>query len=273
VKIPFRHRIKRPKVSTPDDRMTLTDHLAELRMRIIRIVLAVGVGAVLCLTFYDHVLAFLEHPYRSYCRPLLLKDPNACDLKFFGPLEGFTTRFSISAYAGVLLAIPVILWQIWKFVVPALHENEKQYAIPFIVSAVFLFLLGALIAYISLEPAFHFLISWSGKGTQATFRVSDYISFVGLMTGAFGVGLEFPLLLVFLQLVGVVNHRTLLRGWRYAIVGCVVVAAIITPSGDPFSLFALAVPMTVLYFVAALVGRRVQLKRERKEAIGDASTA
>lgn len=266
MKLPFKGRPARPKLKTPDDRMTLTDHLAELRMRIIRVVLSVGVGFVVVLTFYDPVLKFLKHPYTSYCAPLIRKDPTACELVFLSPLSGFTTRISIASYAGIFFAIPVILWQLWKFVVPGLHENEKKYAIPFILSAVGLFLLGAFIAYISLEPALSFLISWAGTGTKATFTVDQYISFVGLMTAAFGVGLEFPLLLVFLMLVGILKYQTLLKNWRYAIVGIVVIAAVITPSGDPFSLFALATPMLILYFVAAMVGMRIQKKRARDAA-------
>ncbi len=264
MKLPFRGRIARPKLKTPEDRMTLTDHLAELRMRIIRIVLSVGLGFILVLTFYEPVLGFLKHPYTAYCKSHAATcQPN---LVFLSPLSGFTTRISIASYAGIFLAIPVILWQLWKFIVPGLHPNEKKYAIPFILSAVFLFLLGAFIAYISLEPALSFLISWAGKGTTATFTVNDYVGFVGLMTAAFGIGLEFPLLLVFLMLVGVISYRTLLKNWRYAIVGIVVIAAVITPSGDPFSLFALATPMLILYFVAALVGMRIQKQRERRDA-------
>ncbi len=266
MKLPFKGRPARPKLKTPEDRMTLTDHLGELRMRLIRVILSVGIGFVVVLTFYEPVLSFLTHPYKAYCTSHVNRCGTGTLLIVTSPLSGFTTRISIASYAGILIAIPVILWQLWKFIVPGLHDNEKQYAIPFIVSAVGLFLLGAFVAYISLEPALSFLISWSGKGTTATFKVDDYMSFVGLMMGAFGVGLEFPLLLVFLMLVGVLKYQTLLKNWRYAIVGIVVIAAIITPSGDPFSLFALATPMLILYFVAALIGMRIQKRRARETA-------
>jgi sec-independent protein translocase protein TatC len=161
----------------------------------------------------------------------------------------------------------VILWQAWKFIVPGLHRREKQYAIPFIISAVLLFALGGFIAYWSLDKALQFLINWSGPGVNQAFQISKYVSFVGLMVAAFGVGLEFPLVLVFLQLVDVIKYQTLFKQWRLAIVVIVVIAAVITPSGDPFSLFALSIPMIVLYFVAALVGRVVQRRRARREAL------
>ncbi len=160
----------------------------------------------------------------------------------------------------------MILWQIWKFVVPGLHKKEKQYAIPFIVSSVALFALGAFIAYSTLPKALQFLIEVSGPDVQQSFQISKYISFVGLMVAAFGVGLEFPVLLVFLQIAGVLKYQTLFSGWRYAIVGIVVLASVITPSGDPVSLAALAVPMLVLYFVSALIGMFVQRRRAKADA-------
>jgi sec-independent protein translocase protein TatC len=165
-----------------------------------------------------------------------------------------------------VLALPVILWQVWKFVVPGLHKKEKQYAIPFIVSSVALFALGATIAYWTLNKALEFLIQVSGPDVQQAFQISKYVSFVGLMIAAFGVGLEFPVLLVFLQLVGVLSHRTLFRQWRYAIVVIIVLAAMITPSGDPISLAALSVPMLILYFVAAGIGWWIDRRRTRAAA-------
>ena len=111
-----------------------------------------------------------------------------------------------------------------------------------------------MLAYLTLEPALQFLIAWSGSDVGQVFQVSKYVRLVMLMVAAFGVGFEFPVLLVFLQLVGVLTPQQLLGIWRYAIVGIVVVAAVITPSGDPISMLALAVPMLVLYFVAILIG-------------------
>ena len=129
-----------------------------------------------------------------------------------------------------------------------------------------LFLLGAALAYLTLERALEFLISWSGEDVEQAFQVSRYVRLVMLMVGAFGVGFEFPVLLVFLQLVGVVTPQQLLGAWRYAIIGIVVVAAVITPSGDPISLLALAVPMLFLYFVAIGIGKFAQRRREKREA-------
>ena len=140
-----------------------------------------------------------------------------------------------------------------------------------ILAAVALFALGGFIAYWTLDKALEFLIDFSGPDLQQVFQISKYLSLVGLMVAAFGVGLEFPVLLVFLQLAGVLDHRVLFRQWRLAIVIIVAVAAIITPSGDPISLAALSIPMVILYFVAALIGLIVQRRRERAEAAAEAA--
>jgi sec-independent protein translocase protein TatC len=198
--------------------------------------------------------------------PVVLAVAPSCALYTLSPMEGFSTRFRVSMYGGVILAIPVLLWQIWKFIVPGLHPKEKKYAIPFVITSVALFLAGAALAYLTLDKGLEFLITFSGDDVQQVFQVSKYISFVGLMVAAFGVGLEFPVLLTFLQLVGVVNHRSLFKQWRLAICGIVALAAVITPSGDPYSLAALAIPMIILYFVSAFIGRFVQRRREADPA-------
>jgi sec-independent protein translocase protein TatC len=253
--------------------MSLFEHLAELRMRIIRAGLAVLIGAVIVVAFYDTVLGWLVQPYLDLCRR---REPGYCgesydpvadqvDLFILDPVEGLTTRLRVSFYGGIILALPVVLWQIWKFVVPALHKSEKRYAIGFVASSVVLFLTGGLIAFSTLGRALEFLIDWAGSDVDQVFQVTAYIRLVTLMVVAFGVGFTIPVMLVFLQLLGVLTPQMLLGAWRYAIVGTFLVAAAITPSGDPISLLALSVPMIVLYFVAILIGRIVQRRRARTE--------
>ncbi len=270
---PWRRGSARPVARTPDDAMTLTEHLAELRVRIIRSALAVVVGAILILAFYDPVLRFLVRPYENLCKRrgadfcgLSYTDDGGVRLFTLDPLEGLSTRLKIATYGGIILALPVIMWQVWRFIVPALHAKEKRYAIPFVVSSVLLFALGGFIAYATLEKALEFLISWSGNDVDQAFQVSRYVRLVGLMVAAFGVGFLFPVLLVFLQLVGVLTPKTLLGAWRFAIVGVFVIAAVITPSGDPISLLALSLPMCVLYFLSILVGWLALRRRRKAEA-------
>jgi sec-independent protein translocase protein TatC len=233
--------------------MTLTEHLAELRSRLIRAALAVIAGMMIVLAFYEPVLRFIRQPYDNVCerRPDLVSN---CDFFTLGPLEGFNARLRISLYGGLILALPVVLWQIWRFVVPALHAKEKRYAIPFVLSSVVFFVVGGFFAYYTLDKGLVWLISWSGSDVQQAFQISKYVSFVGLMMAAFGIGFEFPVLLVFLQLVGVLRPRQLVEGWRVAIMVIVVLAAVITPSGDPVTLALLSVPLVLFYFIAILIG-------------------
>ena len=239
--------------ATPEEAMSMMDHLRELRMRLVRSVLAVGVSTLLLLVFYDQLKNLLTKPYRNLCE----KRPDfGCDGTLFslGPLDGFSARMRVCLYGGLVLALPIILWQIWRFIVPALSKKEKNYAVPFIGSSVVLFGLGCYLAYWTLDKALEFLISWSGSDVTQAYQITKYINLVVMMMLAFGIGFLSPVLLVFLQLVSVVTPRTLIRNWRYAVMGIFVSAAVITPSGDPISLLALAIPLTILYLIAVLIG-------------------
>ena len=247
-------------VPVSDDTMTLTEHLAELRSRIIRAALAVAIGMVLIVAFYDQVLEVLTAPYQDLCER---KPDDFCDPQLFitSPTEGLSTRLRVGMYGGIILALPVILWQIWRFVVPALHAKERRYAIPFVTSSVLLFAAGGFLAYFTVGRALEFLIAWAGSDVDEIFTVNSYISLVTLMILAFGVGFLLPVLMVFLQLVGVVTPRRLVQSWRYATVAVFVLAAVITPSGDPITLMMLATPMMILYFVAVLIGWLIVRRR------------
>lgn len=250
----------KPKISEPTETMSLTDHLRELRSRLVKSILAIVVGALIVFVFWDPVLAFLVQPFSRLCERST--DLGGCEGRLVNtdPLAGITTRMRISGWGGIVLALPVLLWQIWQFVAPGLHKKEKKYAIPFIASSVVLFAMGATIAYVTLNKALEFLIKWAGDDVTPLYSVDKYVRLVTIMMFSFGAGFLFPVLLVFLQLVGVLTPRQLLEWWRQAIVLIIVVAAIITPSGDPFSLFALALPMWLFYFIAigigVLLGRR-----------------
>ena len=136
----------------------------------------------------------------------------------------------------------------------ALSKREKNYAVPFIASSVVLFSVGCYLAYWTLDKALEFLISWSGSDVTQAYQVTKYINLVVMMMLAFGVAFLSPVLLVFLQLVSVVTPKTLIKQWRYAVMGVFVASAAITPSGDPISMLALAIPLTILYLIAVLVG-------------------
>jgi sec-independent protein translocase protein TatC len=258
-------RASKPKLHSPDDRMTLVEHLGELRSRIIKSLLAVTVGTLVMFVFYDPILEFLARPYFDVCKA----HPDfGCQDKFLitGPLDGFSTRIKVSGYGGLVAALPVVLWQVWRFITPGLHRNEKKYAIPFIASSIVLFMFGAFIAYFTMPYAIEFLIGYSGPVTAA-FTPNKYVSLLSIMMLAFGVGFLFPVLLVFLQLVSIITPRQLSSWRRQAIVVVVVVAAVITPSGDPYSLIALSVPMYVFYECSIVIGWL--LTRNRRKGLAD----
>ncbi|HEX4979937.1 MAG TPA: twin-arginine translocase subunit TatC [Acidimicrobiales bacterium] len=238
-------------VDDPDDlaRMTLVEHLAELRTRLIRSALALAVGAAGGFVIANRVLSFLVDPY---CEA---KEGDECALVVIDPLEGFTTRVKIALFVGGVVAAPVVLWQLWRFVTPALHKNEKRYAIPFILSSMVLFVGGAGLAVLTFPRALDFLISIGGPDLVPLFSPSKYLNLYLKVVLAFGVAFEFPILLVFLQLARILNPRQLRRARRGMIVGIVVFAAVITPSQDPITLLAMAVPMYVLFEVAIVIGK------------------
>jgi sec-independent protein translocase protein TatC len=160
----------------------------------------------------------------------------------------------------------VLLWQIWRFVSPGLYANEKRYALPFVVSALVLFVLGATLAYFTLPRAFDFLIDIGGEGFVTGYTAGKYFRLITYMMLAFGVGFEFPIVLIFFQMAGIVETDTLRRARRFAIVGICILVAVITPSGDPISMLMLSVPMVIFYEIAILIGSFIGKRQALREA-------
>ncbi|MGI8794899.1 MAG: twin-arginine translocase subunit TatC [Acidimicrobiales bacterium] len=229
------------------DQLTLVEHLAELRTRLIIALVAVAVGGVLVFTLYDVILGVILRPYEQVT--------GSNTLYIRSPLEGFAARLKVAVYGGLLLGSPVVLWEIWRFVTPGLRKSERRMAVPFMVASVSLFFGGAALAYFTFPQALGFLVAISGNNVETLFSPIDYVTFWMKVVLAFGIAFEFPIMLVFLQLVGVLTPRRLLGWWRWAIVGVFAAAAVITPSQDPITMLAMAVPMCVLYFGAIGVGK------------------
>ena len=254
-----------------ESRMTLIEHLTELRSRIIKAVIAVGVGALACWFLYPLILDLLLRPY---CRTFPISErvdsglfgpDGGCNLFVTDPLEPFGVRLTVAGYGGLALAMPVVLWQVWRFVAPALYRREKKYAIPFVLIGFALFVTGAGLAYWSLPRALDFLASIGGTDLVSLFSPKRYLGFVVKMMIAFGVGFQFPIVLIGLQAAELLENRTLRRNRSYAVVGIVALVAVITPSGDPFTLLALSVPMYVFYEISILFGV-VRDRRRRRSA-------
>jgi sec-independent protein translocase protein TatC len=244
-----------------EGRMTLWEHIAELRSRLIRSIAAVMIGAVVGWFLYPYIFKFLTDPlYQSNSRASIIAG---------SPVAPLLTRIQIAGYVGIILAMPILMWQLWRFITPGLYPHEKKYAVPFTVGAIVFFILGAVVAYVTLQPTLEFLNAVGGSNIKQVYNIGDYLKLVVLMILIFGIGFEFPVLLVALEIAGVVTPKQLSHVRRWAIVGIVVVSAVITPSSDPFSMLALAIPLYLFYELAIVFGRvynRRKAKRARKAA-------
>ncbi len=244
----------RPIAATGE--MTLIEHLTELRQRLIKCAMAIAVGAVVCLVFYNRIFDALVDPYCTALDELDVESEllTECVLVLREPLEGFSLVLTVAGYGGLMLAIPVVLWQLWQFVVPGLYPHEKRWAVPFVVAGALLFLFGSALAYWSVPRALGFLLDVAGPNVAPFLGPGPYLSFIIKMLVAFGLGFQFPLILIMLQLIGLVTIDQLRAGRRYAIVGIVVLVAVLTPSGDPITLMVLSVPMYIFYEAAIIFG-------------------
>lgn len=254
-----------PAVAADEARMSLMEHLTELRDRIVKVVVALLIGMIASFLLYDQIFAILIAPYEDIANSSTSLTGGR--LLQVDPLEGFGIRMKLALYGGIGIAMPVILWQIWQFVTPGLYDHEKRYAIPFLVSALTLFVLGAGLAYYTLPRALEFLISIGGSDNFVTaFAPGKYFTLITYMMLAFGVGFEFPILLIFLQMANIIGPAQLRQARRYAIVGICVMVAVITPSGDPISMLMLAGPMVLFYEISILVGRILERRRAKVAA-------
>lgn len=240
--------------------MTLMEHLAELRRRIIISVIAVVVCAVVVFFLYHRVLHFLAGPYervtRGNPRCATPGHPNrGCDLIVTDPLAPLLVRLKIAGYGGLALSVPIVFYEIWRFITPGLRKNERRYAVGFLASSVVLFAMGAVVAWFTVDKALSFLLGVGGHSLQPFIDAGKYLTLVTLMILAFGVAFEFPLLILFLLLARIVSTRQLGRARRWMAVGITTFAAVITPSQDPFSLLFMAIPMYLFYEIAIVIGR------------------
>jgi len=251
---------------TPEQRtgnMTVVEHLEELRHRIVICLWAIGLAAIVAWFLYEPFKEFLRAPYCDFTNANPQLSPIAgCDLIFTSPIDAMLVKMKTVFFIALGLALPVLLYQLWAFIVPGLTAREKRWSIPFVVSSFLLFLLGAFFAFWTLPKAFNFMLGFAGEGVVPLLSFDKYLSFVFLVTLAFGVSFLLPVLLVFLELVGVVSPQWLSKYRRYAIFLIFLFAAVITPSSDPYTMLAMGIPMYLFYEAAIIVGRLA--KREPK---------
>jgi len=236
---------------TEETQMSFVDHLVELRGRLLKSVIALLVGSVVGLIFHQWTLRVLTAPYRAATDEPLIT---------LGPTEGFSIVMRVGLFGGALLASPVILYQLWRFVSPALSRRERRMLVPLSAAFTLLFASGILLGYWSLPRGLEFLFDFGGDVLEPTIQGQLYLSFAMRFLLAFGIAFEFPVFTFAAAAVGIVTSAQLRSGWRWAVLFIVVGGALLTPSGDPLTLTLLSVPLYLLYEVTILAVKLV-LKR------------
>ncbi len=250
-----------------DGRMALSDHLRELRARILKVALLLTVGTVVAWFFYDQLFNLILAPYNDARRMLGGRvDTEPYISGAGGPLM---LQLKISSLAAVVLLSPFWLYQLWAFILPGLHPHERRWTRIFAAVAGPLFVAGVAIGYYVLPKGLQVLLSFTPSNVQSLLEFSEYFSFFTRMLLVFGVAFEVPLFVVLLNLAGVVSGRSLTNYRPWIIVGTFIFAAVATPSTDPFSMLMLAIPMSLLFLVSEVIARLVDRRRARTAPYAD----
>jgi sec-independent protein translocase protein TatC len=221
-----------------DKPQSILTHLEELRWRVVKIFIAIVVGGVIALVFHHQLRAILEAPFRAAA-------PEN-DLQTLAATEQWGVLMRIALFGGIILASPVVLYQIWAFIQPALTKKERNWAIPIVGALVVLFVGGVIFGYVTLPRGLEFLLQIF-PDVETNLRLGDYYSFTLRFLFAFGVAFLFPVFLFAAAAAGAISSQQLARWRRWAVLIIVIGAALITPSGDAFSLIVLSVPLYLMY--------------------------
>jgi sec-independent protein translocase protein TatC len=261
----------KPPPVPPDGTMTLYEHLRELRYRLIVSALAIMVGMILAWFFRYDLLNILQQPYFQAIDALKVKNPDTTtllvNLNLTSPLA---LSLKVSALAGAILTAPFWLYQLWAFVVPGLLAKEKKWALIFIAAATPMFVGGVIVAYIVLPKAIAVLLSFTQDGVSNLQDINAYLSFLLRLMLVFGLGFLIPLIVLMLNIVGVIKAKQMAKYRSLVIFGTFVFGAVATPSTDPFSMLAVALPMALLFLAAEVIAHVLdRRKAERAALAGD----
>ena len=254
--------------------MPLLDHLRELRKRIIRAAFFILIFSILGFVYYNQIITTLAEPVCDLKLAQSSGSNNCGSLFISGVLGPLNLQVKVAFLTGVIISAPFWLYQLWAFIAPALHRKERRKSVFFIIAATPFFTLGAALAYYILPIAIRVLFGFTPDSLNNLVRFDDYLSFVLRIILIFGLAFELPVFLVSLNLVGVLSGRAILKPWRFAIFGITVFVAAFSPTADPLSMAALALPLIVFYFGAGAIALLVDKKRDKKsKQIGDNQAA
>lgn len=241
---------------TPEQKKTIIEHLEDLRKSIIIILIAIVVAAVLSFSYSEQILKIIMTPLSSYHQKLIVT----------GVTEAFMVKLQLSFLAGFILAFPVVVWALWRFVKPALYPQERKYVYILLPVMIILFAGGVLFAYFGvLRLILGFLIYIAGTNLETMFKVDQYVSFVLAFTIPFGLVFELPVVVFFLSKLGIVTYEKMARNRKYALLVIVILAAALTPGPDPFSQMLMAGPVYILYEISVWVAKFSRPGRGRGE--------
>ncbi len=246
-----------PEPENESGKMSFLEHLDELRKRLVHVAVYIAIGFLVCWFFHKQIYDFLAIPITRLL-------PAGTKLAYTNVTDVFTLYMKVSMLAGLFLTLPFSLYEVWKFIAPGLYRKEKKYVVPFLVSSMILFLMGAAFCYyIVLPAAFKFLIEL-GSSFMPVIKIDEYLDLTNMMLLGFGLIFEMPVIVAFLSIFGLVSANFLWSKFKYSIVGIVTLAAIISPTGDAFNLMIWSAPMVLLYIisigVAFIFGRRRKAK-------------
>jgi sec-independent protein translocase protein TatC len=261
----------KPPPAPPDGSMTLFEHLRELRYRLVVAALAIIVGMIVAWFFREPLMALLQEPYFKAIEALKVKNPDAntslVNINLTSPL---TLALKVSALAGAIVTAPIWLYQVWAFVVPGLLAKEKKWALIFIGAATPMFIGGVAVAYFVMPKGIMVLLSFTQSGVTNLQDINAYLSFMLRAMVVFGIAFVIPLIVLMLNIVGVISAKQLSKYRTLVIFGTFVFGAIATPSTDPFSMLALAAPMSILFLTAEVLAHILDRRKARRmTAAGD----
>ena len=248
----------------PDGSMTLFEHFREFQARLFRAVLAILAGTVVAFIFYEPIFARVRQPF-----DLVVDEAEAQGkeivLAVNGVTEAFTLQIKVVVVAGIVLSLPIWLYQLWRFLAPGLKHNEKRWGYVFVVFATPLFLFGAAIAYQTMPRLLELFLGFTPQNVANIINVNEYLTFILQILLFFGIGAVVPLVFVMLNFAGLLTARQLIRAWRWLLIGCLTFAAVATPTPDPFTMGLVAFPFMLIVLAAILVMSLNDLRRARRD--------